>query len=270
MHHWILRTGLLLVVAWPSLAMAQGTSASSPTETTEARAKELYENGAVLYDEGRYEDAIVAWQEAHRLSGRPALLFNIANAQERLGRWKDAYDTLNLYRAYAPAEEREALNRRIINLEGRIKEMEAQAAQPAAPTQPPPDTSVTPSTPPPTATPDKDPFPVAAVALYGLGAASLVTGTVFGLQARGARSDAASQCVDTGATDDAGAPVVYCDAAAADPLARDRTASLVADICFAVGGLSLVGGTTALLLEGDGWWVRTRVVPGGLALDGRF
>ena len=73
-----------------TLLAAVAPEALAQDATTEARAKELYENGAALYEEGRYEEAILAWEEAYRLSSRPVLLFNIANAYERLGRGRGA------------------------------------------------------------------------------------------------------------------------------------------------------------------------------------
>ena len=122
----LLLTALSLGLFGP-VARAQGTP-----DANQERAKELYQNGSLLYDEGRYEDAIIAFQEAYRLSEQPKLLYNIAQAQERLGRYQEALDTLSRYRAYAPAEEREALDRRIRNLERRLEEQ--GTSTPPAPT----------------------------------------------------------------------------------------------------------------------------------------
>lgn len=111
-------TGWILL--WAGLAAAQ-------SGTDDARAKEIYENGVILYDEGRYDDAIVAFQEAYRLSERPELLYNIANACERAGRYREAYEALNRYRVYAAADERERLDRRITMLSEKL------AADPVTP-----------------------------------------------------------------------------------------------------------------------------------------
>ena len=96
-------------------------------EEDEARARSLFENGARLYEEGRYEEAIMAWEEGYRLSKRPLFLFNIANAQERLGKLEEALSSLNRYRAFAADDEREVLEKRVRNLEQRVK---ASAATP--------------------------------------------------------------------------------------------------------------------------------------------
>ncbi len=78
---------MLLSLA-PSFARAQ--IVASP----DARARELYLQGDREYQAGRYEQAVAAFQEAYRLSGRPLLLFNLANAYERLGRYAEALEAL--------------------------------------------------------------------------------------------------------------------------------------------------------------------------------
>jgi tetratricopeptide (TPR) repeat protein len=120
----VLVLGLLL----SGNAFAQG---GEPRDSDDERARVLYQNGAILYEEGRYEDAIRAWEEAHRLSKRPLFLFNIANALERIGRWQEALEYLNRYRAFAPAEERTVLERRMRNIERRLDESRARDAETA-------------------------------------------------------------------------------------------------------------------------------------------
>jgi tetratricopeptide (TPR) repeat protein len=100
------------------------------------QAKQLYENGAVLYEEGAYEQAIIAFQKAYDLSGEMVLQYNIANCYERMGQWQAAADALDLYRVVAPSDERDRLLRRITSLEDRARvaaEQEAQLAKQAAP-----------------------------------------------------------------------------------------------------------------------------------------
>ena len=90
------------------------------SEADRERAAVLFENGSRLYDEGEYEAAILAFEESFQLSNEPALRFNIANCLERLNRLTDARKELTLYRAFAPEEEREVLERRIAALDRRI------------------------------------------------------------------------------------------------------------------------------------------------------
>ena len=179
-----------------ALALCASGPAWASDPETDARARELYENGEILYNEGRYEDAIVAWEEAYRLSERAALLFNIANAYERLGRYDEALDALNRYRAYAKAEERESLDRRIANLERRRDEAKAQAAS-----APPPESGPAPGPDPQPEAPKSGFRPVPLV-LTGVGVASLGVGAGFGVKALSARKELQTLCVgaDAGAT----------------------------------------------------------------------
>ena len=95
-------------------------------EARVAQAKELYRLGAGLYNAGRYEEAISSFQEAYALSGNEKLLFNIANAQERMGDLDGSVQSLQLYRPHADVDERVSIDLRIASLQDRI------AKQPAA------------------------------------------------------------------------------------------------------------------------------------------
>lgn len=264
-----MRKALLLLLLNLVVALPPATAQTTPDPSAE-RARELFENGNLLYDEGRYEDAIVAWQEAYRLSERSVILFNIADAQEKLGRWQDALDTLSRYRAYAREDEREALDRRIRNLERRIQE---QGPTAATTTAPPPVTTTTPPPAAPTTTMPVTPAPtgnerrgvrVLPLTLYGVGVAGLGAGAYFALAARGAREEAAGLCQDT----DEG---YLCPAEAEPALSRDARSSLFADIGFGVGGAAIIGGTLSLVL-GGGTSASATLSPGGAAfsLSGSF
>jgi tetratricopeptide (TPR) repeat protein len=229
-------TALLLWCIGAAWALAPLPSAPDPAAISaedDARARELFENGAMLYDEGRYEDAIAAWTEAWRLSGRALLLFNMANAAERVGRWEDAMELLSRYRAFAPADERDVLDRRIGNIERRLGDLPAPVAPPPAVVAPEPL---------PAAVVTRRPFPVAPVLLFGASGAGLVTGTVFAFRALDARADADTLCTPhDGAT--------WCPASAASALGVDRQSSLVADIALGVGLGALGGGVIALVVQ---------------------
>lgn len=118
--------GLSIFLGMSSVVVAPVAHAGTAEE---ARAIEMYENGATMYGEGDYAGAIRAFQEAYKLApSKHSLLVNIANAQERLGDLEQAVATLKDYRVYAPAEERDAIGRRVFNLEKRVEE-NAQAAR---------------------------------------------------------------------------------------------------------------------------------------------
>jgi len=93
-------------------------------ETTQS-AKELYSNGKLLFDEGRYQDAITAWEKAYKISERALLLYNISLAQEALGQYQESIDTLYKYRIYAPKEEQENLSLKIEELTAKKEESKA-------------------------------------------------------------------------------------------------------------------------------------------------
>lgn len=217
---------LLTVLSLTPPTFAQ--AAESPAQADIDRAKQLFRNGATLYDEGRYEDAIVAWEEAYNLSKEPVLLFNIANAQERLGRYQDAYDTLNRYRAFAPESEREALERRLVNLEARLREQPAPVAPPPTQVEAPREGGQARAL-------------ILPAALYGVGVAGLGVGTGFGLRALGAREEAAGLCAPTSVS-------AVCPSAASDAIALDRQSALLSDVGFAVGIVGVVGGTATMFL----------------------
>ncbi len=67
------------------LVILAGTGDLAFAQEGDSRALELYRNGVQLYEEGRYELAIVAWKEAYAISlkteqPKSLLLYNIAVA----------------------------------------------------------------------------------------------------------------------------------------------------------------------------------------------
>jgi tetratricopeptide (TPR) repeat protein len=97
----------LLLLAGP-LVFAQ-----SPAEE---HAKQLYAEGQTSYDSAQYGDALKDWQSAYKLSNKPLLLYNIALAQEKLGQYSHAIDTLTRYkRSQTPVKQTE-VNKKIAAL----------------------------------------------------------------------------------------------------------------------------------------------------------
>jgi hypothetical protein len=241
-----------MLLALP-VASAQEAPPPSPSDST--RAKELYENGAELYAEGLYEEAILAWKEGYAMSQLPDFLFNIAGAQERIGDWKSALDTLSKYRAFASTDERETLARRIRNLEerlaeeGPVKPAPAPAPQPVAPGPVP--------EPAPTTSSRRSLEPVVVGSLFGVGGIGLVTGVITGLGSSAAGSAAQEQCVE-------GAAGLLCPADADDELGKERSRALVADLAFGLGSASLLGGVVVLVVpSGKSGTARLQLRPDG-------
>jgi tetratricopeptide (TPR) repeat protein len=103
-----------LMMALLMLSPALHAQAASSADD---RARLLYSNGRMLFDEERYDDALLAWQEAYALSGRPLLLYNIALAHEKLGNYGEAVDLLYKYRVYATPDEQQGLIEQIAELQ---------------------------------------------------------------------------------------------------------------------------------------------------------
>lgn len=227
------------------------------------RAYELYQNGESLYGEGRYEAAILAWDEAYRLSKRSKILFNIASAYERMGQTQKAIDTLFTYKAFATAEKRDQVERRIRSLEARLAEEQANPVQP----QPQPEPVI--PTPPPAPTPDPEPVRSAkgggpsgaGLVLLGTGVVVGGAGVGLGIVSAGAKSSAEAQCVQSGEQ-------LFCSKDASADLQRHKTTAVLADIGFGVGAVA--AGTGVVLLATHKGEATVGVGPNRIWMNGRF
>lgn len=108
----------MLSFVWPWVISA-GFAQEIPNRE---RAIEVLNNGTLLFAEGNYEAAALAYREVLSLSGESSMHFNIANCLELLGELQGAYDELNLYRAVAPVEEQQTLDRRLLSIQKRLEE----------------------------------------------------------------------------------------------------------------------------------------------------
>ncbi|MFH0899345.1 MAG: tetratricopeptide repeat protein [Pseudomonadota bacterium] len=126
----------VLALLLAGLLAAHSRQAAAEEDTLHA-ARVHFQAGEQYYVRGRYEEAIREFKEAHRLSSKPALLYNIAEAYERLGDLEQARDFLEQYLASgsAAADEAEAIREKIKVLEERIARMRA-ADQPQETAQP--------------------------------------------------------------------------------------------------------------------------------------
>jgi hypothetical protein len=101
----------IAVAPEPAFAQTRGASASSQARAAEdlARARVLDQQGAKAYADGRYNDAIRYFEEAHRLGGPPFELWNIAKCHVRLDQPEQAAEMLERYLATPtlPSEDRE-------------------------------------------------------------------------------------------------------------------------------------------------------------------
>jgi tetratricopeptide (TPR) repeat protein len=262
----------VLVVAALALGVCETSAFAQPkTEktATDIRARELFTKGDAAYAEGRYEEALSAFQEAYDLSLRPQLLFNVSNALERLGRYTEALDALEKYLASGKARDRDVVQKRIANLKKRVEEKreadrlakeeedkkkreeeERRRREEAANGSSGGDKKLPPE-PPRSALP---------FVLVGTGGALLVTGAVFGVLTLSARSDAEAGCKDA-------ASGHLCSADARSALDKEQTFGIVADIGLVTGVIVGAIGAYLLLKPTE---VRAQVSKGGFVLGGTF
>lgn len=164
------------------------------------RAKTLYSNGKMLFEEEEYGKAIEAWTLAWELSGKKQaiLLYNIALAYEKMDNYTEAIDYLYQYRMYAAAEEQDGLKEKITELKQRQAEQaqQMQAMEESASEEvevEPPQPEVVAVEPEPAAVPENPPaqgnmmsvFPV--IATWSGTTALAVTSGVLWVSHQGAR-----------------------------------------------------------------------------------
>lgn len=264
----------LLAAALAFGVMEPHAEAQPKTEKTAAdiRARELFTKGDAAYAEGRYEEALAAFQEAYDLSSRPQLLFNISNALERLGRYAEALDALEKYLASGKAKDKDVVQKRIANLKKRVEEKreadriakekeeeerrrreeeEKRKREEAAGQRVPTEGGNAPPQ------PEKSALPVV---LMGTGGALAVTGAVFGVLALSARSEAESGCRDAPTGN-------LCSAEAKSALDREQTFGIVADVGILTG---VIVGAIGAYLFFKPTEVRAKVSRGGFVLGGTF
>lgn len=126
----VLGGGALAVLAGaPEIAHAQAGKKAPPGKDPKlAEAKRLFDEGSEAYGNGRYEDAVKAWEKSYELSGKPLIFESIASAYERLGNKKKAREYLAKWRDEAPKAERDQLDARLKNLDARIAAEDAAEA----------------------------------------------------------------------------------------------------------------------------------------------
>lgn len=90
-------------------------------------AEALFDGGAKAYQEARYDDAVELFLAAYQKDPQPELLYNVAQAYERLG---DVRNALRAYRDFLRAvpafDERAMIDTRVRNLEKRLREQGVQ------------------------------------------------------------------------------------------------------------------------------------------------
>ena len=233
---------LSLAIAAPLLL----TSAAAAAPDME-RAKQLFAEGAELYDKGEYDKALAKFKASYKESGRPELLYNMGRCQEGMGDLQVAIDSYEAYLLGEPdnAAEVKAL---VARLKNRIKFRKGKA-KPKAP-------APKPAPPPPRARPLRLPGWI----LVGVGAAGLVAGGVLGGMAM----------AKTGEVEDGYENSTMTYPEYQDAVDQGEGLELGAIIALAVGGAAAATGATLLILdvmggegEASGAWLSPPVTADG-------
>ena len=126
--------GIAIAIA---VAVALSCAAAAQEPTPEAHARPLFVEGQRLYDLGEYDLAVAKFKEAYRLSGRPLLLFNVAQAYRQMRACSDAARFYRAYlQAYEAAPERPEIEAELVELDRCAAQ--ARAREPVAPPAPRP------------------------------------------------------------------------------------------------------------------------------------
>ncbi|MEZ4251014.1 MAG: tetratricopeptide repeat protein [Polyangiales bacterium] len=102
-----LLVALTLGLATPAMAQPRTWEGpdGEPSESTLGEARALFVRGTELAAEGRWADALEAFERAYTLSGVLAALFNVATTLRSLGRYVDARDAFDQVLRATPDDE---------------------------------------------------------------------------------------------------------------------------------------------------------------------
>ncbi len=224
--------------AQPERSGGFGRPVLDPQQKAEAKAH--FDRGADLYAQGAYDQALAEWTAAYEISQHPLIFESIANAYERLGKPREAKEALTKWRAAAPPEEQQVLDRRLGNLDARIAKLDEEdaAAKAAA---------------------DKrvneggdgvveeeggifGPLGIAGVVVGAVGVGLVAGGVVVGIVASGQRPDEAEVCR-------AGEGGSLCLDASRKDIDASSTLALVSDVMWITGAVATAAGGTMLVLD---------------------
>jgi len=127
--------GLALVISTISPNQVRADDAEAAAETGhEEEAREAFERGRLLYDNGAFKKAAEAFDRAYALSGKPGLLYNVYIAHRDANQPAQAAEALRGYLEKVPdVENRAQLESRLAALdEGLERERQRQAEAEAA------------------------------------------------------------------------------------------------------------------------------------------
>ncbi len=231
-----------LAIAAIVYAVVAPAAARALTEEEE-RAKAHFLAGQSYYDQASYGDALREFNEAYRLSKKPALLYNIARCHEALEQYGDAIKMLERYLQEEPdTTDRAAVETRIANLKERQSRLQKMPSEPREPVTPPPVApTVTPTQPPAPSLWHRKRLWTWIVGGVGLGALAAALGT--GVASQVTYNDLGNKC-----------PGGHCDPAtvpdAQSRIDRGSKLALATDVLWPVGAAAVAAGVALFFLEG--------------------
>ena len=109
--------------AWATQPAGEPAEQPTKQDDAQARARAAYQRGTKLYNEGKFEEALAAFQEAATRYASPDFQFNIAKCYERLGDHEEAIRHYEIYlRTAEDPPDRAVVENSIADLERRIAE----------------------------------------------------------------------------------------------------------------------------------------------------
>jgi tetratricopeptide (TPR) repeat protein len=256
------RTVIRLLLLW---SLCGGMAMANPNAEKDGRAREWFVNGQVLYQEGRYRDALVAFEAAYRMSARPTILRSIAYCHEQLGELEQAVDVLYRFRGLAPEERWSEIDRRISRLEVQLEQQSEAEVVPQQPQPQPQPPSVAVQQPSERLryAPPKWRMGAGPLVLYSVAGVGAIVGGIFAANAHRARKETAALCSQGDA--------IFCRDEAAPFINQDWLYSLIADTGFGFAGAGFVGGTVWMVIDNSrANAVQVGVNPMGIGVRGKF
>ena len=257
---WIV---LLIACLLVADAAAQGAGGAG-----EADARAAFERGRALYDSGEFLQAAQAFEEAHRLSGKDALLYNLYLAHRDANQPEQAAEALRGFLAKVPnVENRAQLEARLAALEqGLAREREEREREAASATGSPAaavEAKAETSSPAPVDAPaaKRSPRFITAITLASVGGAMMLTSLATGMVTRSRQNELERECDANKVCFD---PSLRDTADSGKRLARTTDALLF-------GGLAVAAAGTVLLvldLRANREQARTERRSSRLRLDG--
>ncbi len=269
-------TATLLAV--PAASISSPAAAAPSGDTAAADARDLYDQGRVAFDAGKFDKAAELFDAAYDQAKNPNLLYNAAVAYEEAGDLNTARERLQQYRAEAPSSEHESIDSELSRIENLIAIAE-ESTQDSPPVTPEPDASDTDSSSTDGAASLGDDEPNRRSGRAGLIATGTLAGVAgavalgFGLAALQRKNAVEDEC---SALEGGGKPL--CTNKARDLNDDRRTFALVTDIGIGVAAASAVAFTVLLIRSrrNKNQTARTAVAPmlgrheAGAAFTARF